>query len=213
MITVTCDLRNDLLPVRHQGRRQSCLAFATSTAHEHLGRHPEALSVEYLYFHAVARTAGANPDAGSTMDAAAAALREEGQPFEVAWAYEPAQLYPPSWSPPANVGTLHRATMSIRAPAIDEICDTLDAGSTVVLGLVITDAFWVPDSAGIVRRRISDIERGGHAVLAVGYGRDEKGDRLVLIRNSWSDRWGLGGHAWLTEPYLARQLHQTALLT
>jgi C1A family cysteine protease len=213
VITVTCDLRGDLLPVRHQGRRQSCLAFATSTAHEHLSRHSEALSVEYLYFHAVARTAGGNPDAGSTMDAAAAALSEEGQPFEAAWAYEPAQLYPPIWSPPVRVGTLHRATMSIRAPAIDEICDMLDAGSTVVFGLVITDAFWTPDAAGIVPTRDPDIERGGHAVLAVGHGQDENDDRLVLIRNSWGERWGLGGHAWLAERYLARQLHQTALLT
>ena len=213
MIIVSCDLRRELLSVRHQGRRQSCLAFAASAAHEHLGRHLEALSVEYLYFHAVARTAGANPDAGSTMEAAGAALTEEGQPFEAAWAYEPAQLYPPMWSPPGSVGTLHRATMSVRALAVDEVCDALDAGSTVVLGLVITDAFWTPGAAGIVPPRDPDIERGGHAVLAVGHGRDENGDRLVLIRNSWGERWGLGGHAWLAEPYLARQLHQTALLT
>ncbi|MCJ2134043.1 C1 family peptidase [Methylobacterium sp. J-026] len=213
MITVLCDLRNDLLPVRHQGRRQSCLAFATSTAHEHLGRHAEALSVEYLYFHAVARTAGANPDAGSTMDAAAAALNEEGQPFEAAWTYQPAQLYSPIWVPPPNVGVLHRAKMSIEAPEIDEICQALDAGSTTILGLVITDAFWAPDAAGIVPVRDPDIERGGHAVLAVGYGCDRAGARLVLIRNSWGDRWGLNGHAWLTEPYLIRQVHQTAILT
>lgn len=212
MITVACDLRNDLLPVRHQGGRQSCLAFATSTAHEHLGRHAEALSVEYLYFHAVARTAGANPDAGCTMDAAAAALSEEGQPFEAEWAYQPTQLYPPKWAPPVSVGTLRRATMSIRAPIIEEICGILDAGSTVVLGLLITDAFWFPDAAGIVPMRAPDIERGGHAVLAVGHGRDETGKRLVLIRNSWGDRWGMAGHAWLAEPYLARQLHETALL-
>jgi C1A family cysteine protease len=213
VITVARDLRNNLLPVRHQGRRQCCLAFATSTAHEHLGRHAEALSVEYLYFHAVARTAGANPDAGSTMIAAAAALSEEGQPFEAEWVYQPAQLYPPAWAPPAGVGTLHRATMSIRALAIDGICQALDAGSTAILGLVITDAFWMPDAAGIVPMRDPDTERGGHAVLAVGHGRDENSARLVLVRNSWGDRWGLNGHAWLTELYLARQLHQTALLT
>lgn len=212
MITVACDLRNDLLPVRHQGRRQACLAFATSTAHEHLGRHAKALSVEYLYFHAVARTAGANPDAGSTMDAAAAALNEEGQPFEAEWTYQPVQLYPPAWAPPTNIETLHRATMSIRSPAIDEVCHALDVGNTAILGLVITDSFWIPDAAGIISVRVPDIERGGHAVLAVGHGRDENGTRLILIRNSWGDHWGQEGHAWLTEPYLARQLHQTALL-
>ena len=212
MINVACDLRTDLFPVRHQGRRQCCLAFATSTAHEHHGRHAEALSVEYLYYHAIAHTTGANPDAGSTMEAAAAAISEEGQPFEAAWTYQPVQLYPPAWVPPASVGVLHRASMLVSRPAIDDVCQTLEAGHTVILGLVITDAFWTPDAEGIVPDRDPDTERGGHAVLAVGYGRDHDGSRLILTRNSWGDRWGLHGYAWLTERYLAQQLHQTALL-
>ncbi len=213
MISVNCDLRSQLLPVRHQGRRQSCLAFAASAAHEHHCRHSENLSVEYLFFHAVARTAGANPDAGTTMDAAAAALFEDGQPPESVWAYEPLQLYHPHWSPPADVGTLHRATMSIRTPAVDDICKTLDTNNSVILGLIITDGFWMPDAAGVISVRDPDVERGGHAVLAVGYGQDEYGARHVLIRNSWGERWGVAGHAWLSEGYLKRQLHQTAQLT
>jgi len=49
------DLRPDLLPVRHQAVAQSCLAFASSTAHEHHARPSEHLSVEFLFYHAVAR--------------------------------------------------------------------------------------------------------------------------------------------------------------
>jgi hypothetical protein len=147
------------------------------------------------------------------MDAAAAALSEEGQPLEVAWAYQPTQLYALDWAPPVSVGTLHRATMSLQAPDIDGICQALDIGMTAILGLVITDAFWTPGEAGVVPVRDPDIERGGHAVLAVGHGHDENGTRLILIRNSWGNRWGLNGHAWLSEHYLVRQLHQTALLT
>jgi hypothetical protein len=146
------------------------------------------------------------------MDAAAAALSQEGQPFETEWAYQPAQLYPPAWAPPPNVGTLHRATMSIQGAVVDGICQALDAGCTAILGLVITDGFWVPDAAGIVPLREPDIERGGHAVLAVGHGRCEDATRLILVRNSWGNGWGLNGHAWLPEAYLARQLHQTAML-
>jgi C1A family cysteine protease len=213
MITVVSDLRSGLLPVRHQGRRPSCLAFATSTAHEHHSRHAEALSVEYLYYQAVVRMASRNPDEGSTMEAIAAALRQEGQPFETAWAYQPAQLYPPDWAPPTNVGILHRASMSVSGPAINDICQRIDTGLAVILGLVITDAFWMPDASGIVPDSEPDTERGGHAVLAVAHGYNAVGTRLILARNSWGNQWGLNGYAWLTQHYLARQLYQTALLT
>ena len=211
MITTLADLRADLLGVRQQGRRQSCLAFETSTAHEHHGRHAEALSVEHLFFHSVARSPAANPDRGTTMEAAAAALADEGQPFEAAWAYESVQRYAPEWAPPANVGPLHRANLRIGAISLDEICRLLDDRRAVVLGLVITDAFWAPDAHGVVQIRSPDPERGGHAVLAVGHGRDAAGELLILVRNSWGDRWGFGGHAWLSAAYLSRQLHQTAL--
>ena len=33
----------------------------------------------------------------------------------------------------------------------------------------------------------------GHAVLAVGYGRDSTGEEYVVIKNSWGDDWGENG--------------------
>ena len=103
--------------------------------------------------------------------------------------------------------------MSVRGPSIDDICQPLDAGRAVILGLVITDAFWTPDASGIVADFEPDTERGGHAVLAVGHGYNQVGTRIILTRNSWGKQWGLNGYAWLTQHYLARQLYQTALLT
>lgn len=95
----------------------------------------------------------------------------------------------------------------------DGIIAALDTGATVVLGLVITDAFYRPDASGTVVADVRpDIERGGHAVLAVGYGADSNGLPALLIRNSWGDRWGLGGHGWLPRGYVERQLHETAIL-
>ncbi|MEH3062563.1 MAG: C1 family peptidase [Methylobacterium radiotolerans] len=94
-----------------------------------------------------------------------------------------------------------------------DIILALDKGTPIVLGLIITDAFFRPDGNGLVPKRDPDPERGGHAVLAVGYGHDPKGQPAILIRNSWGSGWGLAGHAWLSSAYLARQLHETATLT
>ena len=51
-----------------------------------------------------------------------------------------------------------------------------------------------------------------HAVVAVGHGTVD-GIPAILIRNSWGPGWGLEGHAWLTERFLAPRLFATANLT
>lgn len=211
MIVPAVDLRQQLLPVRHQGRRQSCLAFASSTAHEHRVAPTEHLSVEYLYFHAVARTPGKQPNGGTTMQAAAAALAEEGQPVESAWPYSPVAVTP--WQPPAISVPLHKANMQPGAFDFDEIATALDQGQPVVLGLVVTDAFYRPDAHGRIAVVTPDSERGGHAVLAVGHGMHNAGESALLIRNSWGSSWGLGGYGWLPRSYVDRQLRETALLS
>jgi Cysteine protease len=211
VITPVIDFRPGLLPVRHQGRRQSCLAFASSTAHEHQKLSAEHLCVEYLYFHAVARTAGQNPLDGTTMAAAAAALADEGQPVESAWPY--AWYQPSPWTPPPIKLLLHKTTMTPCKLDFAGIVTALDMGIPVVLGLVITDAFYQPDGIGRIPVRTPDIERGGHAVLAVGHGVDSIGPPSLLIRNSWGPGWGQGGYAWLPRAYVDRQLHETALFT
>lgn len=209
MIAPIVDLRHHLHPVRHQGRRSSCLAFAASTAHEAHAAVGEHLCVEYLFFHAVARTPGQNSGAGTTMAAAAKALLDEGQPVEAAWPYTADAVIP--WTPPAIASAFHKATLSPGTLDFDGVVAALDAGAPVVLGLVITDAFYRPDAAGAIADVTPDIERGGHAVLAIGHGADAGGEAALLIRNSWGEGWGSGGHAWLPRAYVERQLHETAV--
>lgn len=117
MINVHADLRTHLHPVRHQGRRQSCLAFATSTAHEHKAGIREHLSVEFLFYHSVQRSPGKDPSAGTSLLAAAGALADEGQPIETAWPYSAAQATP--WTPPAISEILHKRRMSLAKLAFE----------------------------------------------------------------------------------------------
>jgi len=210
LIVATVDLRVDLLPIRNQGRRQSCLPFATSTAHEHRISMKDYLSVEYLFYHAIARTAGQNPHVGTTFSAMRQALELDGQPPENEWPYSLDQVSP--WSPPAITTEPLKAVMSKGQLEFDAVTEALNQGTPVILGLVITDAFFRPDNSGMVPDLPSDIERGGHAVLAVGYGVEPAGDLCMLIRNSWGSTWGIGGHGWLTRTYLDRQLFEAAVL-
>jgi C1A family cysteine protease len=186
------------------------LAFASSTAHEHRAGITEHLSVEYLFYHAVERTPGKDPFGGTSMDAAADALADEGQPVEAEWPYNPVQTTP--WTLPPITARLHKRGMVLDKFAFDDITAVLDVGQLVVLGLVMTDAFYRPDALGRVPDVNPDTERGGHAVLAVGHGAHADGTSMLLIRNSWGAGWGLRGYAWLSRSYIARQLHETATL-
>jgi len=210
LIIPSIDLRPDLLPIRHQGRRQSCLAFASSTAHEHQATPGEHLSVEFLFYHAVARTPGADQSTGTTMAAIVSALADEGQPVETAWPYSPSHLTP--WIPPSITGGVYKTTIVVGRLIFNDIIAALDRRRPIILGLVITDAFFRPDVVGRIVDQNPDIERGGHAVLAVGHDIGTTNTPALLIRNSWGEGWGLGGYAWLTRTYIDRQLHETAVL-
>lgn len=209
MIQAIRDLRPALLAVRSQGNRPTCLAFATSAANENLTRVDEYLSVEYLYFHAVARTPGASPHAGTTMEAAAEALLHDGQPVETHWPYLDAT--PVGWAPPTLSTQPFRGTLRVGRLSFDEMVAELDAERPVVLGLLISDAFYMPDPEGRVVPDAGDIVRGGHALLAIGHGADRDG-QFLLVRNSWGTDWGINGHAWLRQDYVEHHLHQTAAI-
>lgn len=145
------------------------------------------------------------------MLATAEALAQAGQPPETVWPYTQVQMTP--WTPPALAAAPLKTRMVPGKLGLGEMILALDRGIPIILGLVITDAFYRPDDNGLVPDRDPDPERGGHAVLAVGHGHASKGQPALLIRNSWGSGWGLGGYAWLSSAYLTRQLHETATLT
>jgi len=154
---------------------------------------------------------GKNTMLGTSMAVAAEALANEGQPVEAAWPYSAVDVDP--WLPPTIATPLLKANLSVGSMDFKAITAALDAGKPVVLGLVITDAFYRPDAKGHVSLRAADPDRAGHAVLAVGHVADPRTDAALLVRNSWGPGWGVGGYGWLSQAYVERQLRETALLT
>jgi len=205
-ITIARDLRGKFGEVRDQRARPTCLAFATSDLHAI--SHPEpftALSVEYLFFHAVQRSRSPNPRKGVTLTAIAGALRTEGQPIEAAWPYLPAVPTDLSkWRPPRGL-TVYRQALCARTDSVAAIISAIDNKQAVLLCLKISEAFYHPDEFGVVAYIKNDRDTGYHAVLAVGRGA-VGGDSMILVRNSWGGDWGAGGHAWLHSGYVSHRL-------
>ena len=203
----SADMRALLPPVRDQGQRGTCVAFAVTAAHE-AARAAGAVAAEDLSEEALfwgCKLIDGNWDWGTRFESAAAALAATGQPPEAIWPYEPRRLAGIPYNPPgARTDAWHTSGMG---PALLDLASVrleIDVGRPVVLGLTVFDSLYFPSAAGRIDvPAVRSPSRGRHAVLAVGYDAD-----ALLIRNSWGQSWGLDGYGWLSNGYAERHAHE-----
>jgi C1A family cysteine protease len=196
------DLSDRLGPVRDQGNRGTCLAFATTTTHEAArlrarGGEREDLSEELLYW--ACKQIDGDFQSGTRPESATRALRETGQPLSALWPYDRNRDDSnSSYQPPAEAvvpSALRRATLIPVAIDLGELQETLRGGHVIILAMELWDAFYDADGGMIQAPDRADLLGDGHAVTLVGF--DEARGALRL-RNSWGPlHWGDGGYAWL----------------
>jgi hypothetical protein len=202
MLVVTVDLRAQFGAARDQRQRPTCMAFAASDAHAAARGSLGYLSTEFAHFRAVRRRLPFNPHSGVTFELMAQTIHEDGQPPEGIWPYLP--VLPTNiseWKPPTPCEPIFRRRYHIEKAAVDRIYANLDKSQPVVLIMKISSSFFLPSPEGIINAAGSEPSVNSHAVIALGYGRNDQSP-LILVRNSWGRRWGLQGHAWITEEYL-----------
>jgi hypothetical protein len=208
-IQIIRDLRTRFGSARDQRQRPTCLAFAASDGHASRREPWNALSCEYAFFHAVRRCNG-NPHAGVDIASMLSAVEVDGQPAETHWPYLsslPADLA--LWHPPADVGELLCAKTRHLTGGIARIRESLDAEQPILIGMTVSDAFYMPRKGVVAAIAESVDPTRRHAVLAVGYGLNGT-EAFVLIRNSWGSLWGTDGYAWLSESYLSPRIVELA---
>ncbi len=212
-IAVSVDLRALFGPVRNQGPRPTCMAFAASDAHAGLRNGWAPLSCEYAFYQAQ-RRAGRPPTTGALLSSMLEALHEDGQPEERGWPYLPATpTDTASWTPPAEVGALFGRNGEKSVHSLDWVIGELGQGRPVIILLMLSRAFYARNPFGVVDPTNDETPepQRRHAVIAVGYGTVDT-QRAILVRNSWGPTWGDAGYGWLTERFIGPRIFAAATL-
>ncbi|HXZ02057.1 MAG TPA: C1 family peptidase [Stellaceae bacterium] len=213
IIAVSVDLRSLFGPVRNQGPRPTCMAFAASDAHAALRVGWVPLSCEYAFYHAQ-RRAGRPPSKGALLSSMLDALRQDGQPAESGWPYlAVTPVDEAAWAPPTDVGPLFGRNGERSSHVLDQVIRELDQGRPVIILLMLSRAFYNPTPEAVIESASGEApeRERRHAVIAVGHGTVD-GQRAILARNSWGVRWGDLGHGWLTERFLGPRVFAAATL-
>lgn len=193
------DLRGEFPGARDQGTRPTCLAFAMSDAHMHAARHDQLFSPEYLHYFA-AKQIGGRLNSGVTIAALRVALSSEGQPSEADCPYSDTRA--DDWSPATTIVPVWKRSSSVvTARPGRVVLESLRSTRPVVAVLRIGRSFYQPNPATHLVEEDGDFRPVLHAVLIVGVtGTNECMN--FLARNSWGDKWGDAGHAWLPLAYV-----------
>jgi Papain family cysteine protease len=201
-VTAARDLSGELGPVRDQGPRGTCLAFAATTVHEQArrvrrGAWTEPLGEEILYWACKQRDGDSR--AGTHPESARDALRATGQSAARLWPYDPARDdSTPDFSPPPQAeepDTLRHASLQRMAHGLDALRRRVDDRHAVIVGLELWPGFFAAPDGALGSPSLLELIGEAHAVVLAGY--DDNAAEL-LLRNSWSQTWGRDGYGRLS---------------
>jgi len=194
------DLRPLCSPVEDQGTIGSCGANAIVGAVEYLmrainGDHVD-LSRLFVYYNARRMSDREHEDSGTSMIHAMASILAHGACPEAVWSYDTARWnLKPSKRAYASAIDLQNMHYGRVAPN-DMRKAVLAAGLPIIFGMRVPEHLMmkIGTETGYMPAPKDgrwEEARGGHAMLMVGYDDERRG---WIVRNSWGEGWGIGGH-------------------
>lgn len=203
------DLRSSLSAVEDQEDIGSCVANAVVGSMEYLAlkrtqkrflcfKQYKDLSRLFVYYNARRRDGCVEIDAGTTIRSAIKSLAEDGVCAEKIWPYDTSKWAERPPDKAYDLAEKRQIRDYYRAFDSQDIMQALALGFPVPFGAMITDDFMKVGGDGEVSMPSGQVV-GGHAMLIVGYLKD---DRKFIVRNSWGTRWGRDGYCYFPFDYI-----------
>ena len=200
------DLRDRCSPVGDQQELGACTAFAVGRGLREClqrlrGEAPPPPSPLFLYYETRRLRGTPDRDSGATITDAMHAIAGAGVAPEAAWPYD---LDAFAAQPPASAyadAVAWRLASGTQLAGLDDMKSALARSQPVAFGMCIYSYFRDLGAEGkLAMPQDGDIMVGGHAVLAVGY---DDPQRVLIVRNSFGERWGAAGYFYLPYAYAA----------
>jgi hypothetical protein len=95
-----------------------------------------------------------------------------------------------------------KLSQAYKCNSFEEICQAINVGFTVSLGLYVGSNFGQLDSEGVSPLPMGG--GGGHCVLGCGLKQSQRYGWVIKIQNSWGTNWGNGGFSYLRKEHFTR---------
>jgi C1A family cysteine protease len=195
------DLIRYMPPIRHQGGRPTCAAFALTALNEYFRRWHGVevdLADGHLYYE-VKLIDGDPTGCGTWLAKAVMALRDRGQCHESIWPYDPTlpcdnqgELPPTARSDGLNY---RLQTFAVEERSVVAYQAQLAQARPIAVSIPTYESWYqskeVRRSGRITMRIGAETPAEGHALVVVGYQNSESspGGGFFMVRNSWGLGW------------------------
>lgn len=201
------DLTANCPPVYDQGELGSCTANAIAAALE-FDRMRQELDVFipsrlFIYYNERVMEGTTNSDSGAQIRDGIKSVSKQGDCPEDTWHYDISKF---TVKPPQKCYTQAKRFKAIQYQRVirnlNQMKACLASGFPFVFGFAVYESFESQEVAQTGHATMpapSEQQVGGHAVMAVGY---DDTNQWFIVRNSWSDKWGMKGYFTLPYSYL-----------
>jgi len=184
------DLRSFDTPIRNQGSRPWCTAFATIGAIENLARRFFDQSLDLSEIHHF-KSYGVYQTAPSLNAAKTIGLIDESL-----WPYYGNKQQGSDSKIRAKLQGSRKIQLSLT-----DVVQSIREGQPLVINLDVNGSFMNPKQGGIIVP--GGYSRGGHAIALTGVVLDNRvgGGGYFIIKNSWGQTWGDNGYGYIPFSY------------